>query len=224
MNSPWFLLIFITCSVGFTAELKILAVPPARRLVWNNDLSVIRSFLKSQAHALFQKSLADTQRRTLGHVMAVITCDNVTRWTSISINPARSISPLLRDGVTGLFNPSPHAYMQSESEIKGFIETNQSVARELVLNISNQSCLELIAFDNFHRSSNLLFFGPLIAPLTEYEKARHGISAQVGGTGASYAVALLKMADFKLPFDAYKENFGNYSFYTAQGIVDHIYP
>jgi hypothetical protein len=139
-------------------------------------------------------------RKVIGHVVALINCSNIQRSTSIT---------------TSLHG----AYMQSGTEIKKFLNRYRDSVKIFSYQINNKSCAGLVSFDNFYRDSNGLHFSPFLDPLKEYENFNRGISSTPGGTGASYAVALLKLTGAKIPFDNCKERLFGQKFETARSVM-----
>lgn len=171
------------------AYLKIIIIPPASRLDLSSVSAFASSFVLSQKMSLKNNRGSDSLRRAMGHVMAEINCVGSRRLTSISTN-----------GI--------HGYMQSAKEVSRFHEINKQDSKILIYEISSNDCKTLIDFDNFYRKQNKIKFSPFLDPLEK-----------VGGTGASYAVALMKLAHVNVEYELFLESFKGRSFYTAQGFI-----
>lgn len=171
------------------AYLKLIIIPPASMLDLSSVKAFSSSFLRSQALALKTNRGSDSVRKAMGHVMIEINCSGPKRLTSISTN--------------GL-----HGYMQSSQEISRFYANNKKDAKILTYEISQNDCRDLMAFDDFYRKQKRIEFSPFADPLEK-----------LGGTGASYAVALMKIAHIDAEYELFLESFMGKSFYTAQGFI-----
>jgi hypothetical protein len=219
-----FLLFSISC-LASSSTLKIIVVPSAHQLEWSSNKKLIKSFLKSQVHAFRDNNFKDAQRKAIGHIVAKIDCSSRLRWTSISINPSRMVPQLLKFGIDGMFQSNPHAYMQTEEEIKRFVVNNSKNSIVMKFHIDEQTCREMLKMDDVHRSQKRLWFGPLMDTSLLYQSGEH-----LGGSGSTYAVALKNLdrnnnVDFKqwveiveLPGRSEK-----ISFYSVQSIWNYAH-
>lgn len=164
-----------------TSDITHYIVPPASKLNWNNDKSLIKSFISSYMNAI-NYGYKNADRKSIGHVVTKIRCGNQERYTSISINSLRLLPSILRNGITGLFKPTPGAHIQESEEILRFLYENHKNLNFMKFTVGLKECKELLSLDNELRKAMLndqYFFGPTLTDI------------HTGGTGASYAVAML---------------------------------
>ncbi len=140
-------------------------------------------------------------RKFIGHVVAIINCSDIQRSTSIS---------------TSLLHGP---YMQSDTEIKKFLIRYRNSVKFFSFHINEKSCTRLVNFDDFYRDLSGIHFSPFLDPMKEYENFQKGIPSSPGGTGASYAVAFLKLIGAKIPFESCKEILVGQKFETARSVM-----
>lgn len=140
-------------------------------------------------------------RKAVGHVVPIIHCGSITRRTSIS---------------TTLFHGP---VMESEIGLRNFLHRYRHSSRYFVFPIDEKSCQNLLVFDDFYRDFPGITFSPFLDPLREYENFLKGMPSVPGGTGASYAVAFLKLINAKIPFAACKESFFGHKIETARSVM-----
>jgi hypothetical protein len=95
--------------------------------------------------------------------------------------------------------------MEPEEEIKKFLARYRSSVKYFTVPVSKTKCAELLKFDDFYRDLSKVHFSPFLNPLLEYQNHERGYPANFGGTGASYATSLLRLAALKLDYNLCKK-------------------
>lgn len=192
MRFFFLLLILFHTSPGKAAvpSLGIYIIPSANKLDWSSTISLMKSFQRSLAKSAFKNGMSDAPKRAIGHAVVRIQCSGFERWSSISIDSHWTAPLILKNGIDGMFAESSHGYMQSEGEIKKFLFNNSDSAVVVKLNISEENCKKILVLDDAHRVQKTIWFGPLINTLGRYHSEK-----SMGGTGSTYAVAMVKLAE-----------------------------
>ncbi len=189
MLKPLICLLILLSHKASAGSLTIYVTAPARELNWESSLKLSASLSRSYLKALSLYSPLDLARGTVGHAAAHISCEGFENWSSLSIKSTRML-PHIFKGMDLLFTPIKGAYLQSEKEIKRLIQRSAKRTRSIILPIENsQTCEELKEFIARH-SAHPLYFSPLINTLEASIKLD-----QMGGTGATWSEALIKIVD-----------------------------
>lgn len=194
MRLLFLLLILLHSSHGkaVSSNLVLYIVPAAHKLDWSSTITLIKSFQRSLAKSTFNNGMSDAPKKAIGHAVIRIECSGVERWTSISIDSAWMTPLIVRKGIDGMFAESSHGYMQSEGEIKRFLFNNSDSVVAVKINISEEACKKMMVVDDAHQAQKSIWFGPLIDTLRRYHSGNF-----MGGSGSTYAAAMVKLADNK---------------------------